>query len=63
MRKNLIKFLFLTLIAGLSRTAGHAEDFALKSNVLYWGTTTPNLSAELGVAPKWTIELMGAYNP
>lgn len=39
------------------------QEVALKTNALYWATTTTNLSAEIGVAPKWTVELMGAYNP
>ncbi len=40
-----------------------AQDMALKTNLLYWGTTTPNLSWELGLGKKTSIELTGAFNP
>lgn len=39
------------------------QDFALKTNVAYWATTTLNLGAEVGIAPKMTIDLSGTYNP
>ena len=29
---------------------------ALKTNALYWATTTPNLGLEVRLAPKWTLE-------
>ena len=40
-----------------------AQDFALKTNVLYDATATINLGAEVGLAPKWTFDLSGNYNP
>lgn len=40
-----------------------AQDFALKTNALYWLTTTPNLSAEVGLSRNVTLEIFGAYNP
>lgn len=41
----------------------YAHDFALKTSALGWLTTTTNLAAEVSVAPRWTLELNGAYNP
>lgn len=41
----------------------NAQDFALKTNALYWLTTTPNLSAEIGLSRNVSLELFGAYNP
>lgn len=42
-----------------------AQDrFAVKTNLLYGGyARTPNLGVEIGLAPRWTMELSGAYNP
>ena len=40
-----------------------AQDVALKTNGLYWATTTPNLGLEFALNPKWTVDLSGAYNP
>lgn len=43
--------------------AMHAQEVALKTNLIYWGTTTPNISVEFAMNDKWTAELSGAYNP
>ena len=54
--------IFMSL-GGMYFSATQAQEVALKTNALYWATTSTNLSAEVGVAPKWTVELAGAYNP
>ena len=40
---------------------------SLKTNLVYWAAivpqVTPNLGLEFGIAPKMTINLVGAYNP
>ncbi|MBO7299991.1 MAG: DUF3575 domain-containing protein [Tidjanibacter sp.] len=40
----------------------HAQDWAIKTNLLYDATSTINLGVEVGVAPKWTIDLSGSLN-
>lgn len=40
-----------------------AQEVAVKTNALYWMTTTLNASAEFGLSRKVTLELAGAYNP
>lgn len=40
-----------------------AQNFALKTNILYDATATVNIGAEIGLAPKWTFDLSGNYNP
>ena len=40
-----------------------AQDVALKTNLLFWATTSPNLGMELALAPQWTLDLSAAYNP
>ena len=54
--------LLLLVVAGYSMTA-KAQDVALKTNGLYWATTTPNIGLEVALSPKYTLELAGAYNP
>ncbi len=40
-----------------------AQDVAVKTNLAYWATTTPNLGIEIALAPKWTLDVSGGYNP
>lgn len=40
-----------------------AQEVALKTNLAYWATTTPNLGIEVALAPKWTLDVSGGYNP
>ncbi len=35
----------------------------VKTNLLYWGTTSPNAALEFGLAPKWTLEVGVGWNP
>ncbi len=58
------KTVFLLLFALLmtARTAC-AQDVALKTNSLYWAAATPNIGVEIGLSPKWTLDLGGAYKP
>lgn len=37
--------------------------FAIKTNALYWATTTPNLGIEIGLSKKLTLDISGNYNP
>ena len=40
-----------------------AVSFGLKTNAVYWATTTPNIGAEVRLAPKWTLEAEVGLNP
>lgn len=40
-----------------------AQEWAVKSNLLYDATTTINLGVEMAISPKWTFDLSGNYNP
>ncbi|MDD2594285.1 MAG: DUF3575 domain-containing protein [Bacteroidales bacterium] len=40
-----------------------AQKVGVKSNILYDATTTINLGVEIGLAPKWTLDISGNYNP
>ena len=54
--------LFALLILGGGRTSVSAQKYAVKTNLLYDATATLNLGVEVGVAPKWTVDLSGSYN-
>lgn len=58
--KTVIRSLILPLVLC---TAFHvnasAQNFAIKTNLLYDVTATLNLGAEVGLAPKWTFDLSG----
>lgn len=51
----------IMLLMGAQRS--FAQSIALKTNALYWATTTFNAGAEIRVAPKWTVGLTAGYNP
>lgn len=57
MKKILIPLMLLFSMAAF------AQDFAIKSNLAYWATTTLNAGVEIGLAPKMTLDLIGTYNP
>lgn len=39
-----------------------AQQVALKTNALYWATTTPNIAVEWAVTPRITLNLPVSYN-
>ena len=45
------------------RTQTYLPKFAIKTNALYWATSTPNLGFEVGLAKKLTLDVSGNYNP
>ncbi|MCL2561748.1 MAG: DUF3575 domain-containing protein [Rikenellaceae bacterium] len=59
---------FLLAIGGAFLLFGNAhnakaQDFAIKTNLLYWATTTMNLQVEFGLGERTTLELGGNWNP
>lgn len=59
--KTVLKGMAVMLIASFAHTA-HSQ-VAIKSNLLYDATTTPNLGIEIGVSKKNTIQLTYSLNP
>lgn len=55
----------LLVLAGLLLFCTHstAQIVGVKTNLLYWGTTTPNLGLEFGLGRRTTLDLVGTYNP
>lgn len=46
----------------LGALPGMAQDWALKTNLLYDAVLSPTVSIEAGLAPKWSAELSGTLN-
>lgn len=61
MKQRLI-VLFILSIIGI-RLSAVAQDVALKTNALYWATTTINGALEFATSHKVTVDIAGAYNP
>lgn len=58
--KNMKRILLLwMLFVSISLSA---QDWAVKTNLLYDVTATINLGAEIGLAPKWTLDLSANCN-
>lgn len=56
----------LTLVVAFlvcSTIASQAQDFAIKNNVLYDATLTPNIGAEVALSRKSTFQLSYSLNP
>lgn len=60
MKRSFIITATLLLVMAVS---GYAQKAAIKTNALYWASTTPNLGVEFALAERWTLEVAGGYNP
>lgn len=60
MKKYLI---FVLLLVMAFPSAVKAQKVGLKTNALYWATTTPNIGAEVAVGDRFSFYLEGGYNP
>ncbi|MDY4811200.1 MAG: DUF3575 domain-containing protein [Muribaculaceae bacterium] len=58
---TVFKGLMISAFLAISANAS-AQKVAVKTNLLYDAFASPNIGAELGVAPKWTVELSGNFN-
>lgn len=59
MKKIIIALCVVLLFGGIVE----GQDIAVKTNLLYDLTLTPNLSLEMGIAPRGSVELYGGWNP
>lgn len=53
--------LALCLLCGASATM-RAQDVGLKTNILYDALLSPTLGVEVGLAPKWSLDISGTVN-
>ncbi|MDO4758177.1 MAG: DUF3575 domain-containing protein [Rikenellaceae bacterium] len=60
------RFLAILVLVGFATLLpidrAHGQDVAVKTNLLYDATRTINLGLEVGLAPRWTIDISGNYN-
>lgn len=57
-----LKF-YIPLLLGLIFSFGvKAQNLAVKTNLLYDATATVNAGVEVGLAPKWTLDVSGNFN-
>lgn len=61
-RRTLVRLLPFAMIA-LSVATARAQDISLKTNLLYWSTTTPNLGAEMRLGRKTSAQVFFGLNP
>ena len=63
--KNLRKTMMVVLTILLTGNIGiaRAQQVALKTNLLYDATTTPNIGAEMGIGKKSSVQLFYGLNP
>ena len=59
---NKISIYLIITITLLSVFPMKGQHVALKSNLLYWSTTTPNMGFEFRMGKKLSLDLWGAYN-
>ena len=64
MRRSHIFILVLAVTAlfSLSEKPAAAQVVGIKTNLLYDATATINAGIEVGIAPRWTIDLSGNFN-
>lgn len=53
--------LLAIVIAGMSQTAW-AQDVAVKTNLFADAFLSPNLGMEIGLAPRWSLDVSGQFN-
>lgn len=57
------KILLSLLLAGCCWFGAAAQQVAVKTNLLYWAATTPNLGAEVALSKHSTIGMTANWNP
>jgi len=59
--KKYLSLCVVMLLAGIGYNAS-AQNIALKTNLVTDGLMSPNLGLEIGLAPKWTLDVSGQFN-
>ncbi len=61
--KKTLRLIIAVFVFASAAQAAMAQEVALKTNLLYDATTTPNLGIEVGVGKKNTLQLFYGLNP
>lgn len=62
MKKRLLLFIILSVFC-CCRFVAAAQVIALKTNLLADAALSPDVGIEAALAPRWTLDLHGSYNP
>ena len=62
MLKSIKKLALIAVLLTAFSTSGKAQVVGLKTNLLYDATATVNLGLEVGLAPRWSLDLSGNFN-
>ena len=63
-KTDMMKKLFATmLLTGFCWLGASAQQVAVKTNLLYWAATTPNIGIDIAVGKHSTIGMTANYNP
>lgn len=62
MTKPLITRVIAAVILAFSAMTANAQDWAVKTNILYDATLTINAGVEHQLAPRWSVDLSGNFN-
>lgn len=54
--------LLFSLLMGGGVSQVRAQDWAIKTNIVYDATATVNIGAEVGLAKRWTLDISGNLN-
>lgn len=60
---NIVRKFILLIAVALATVDADAQSMGLKTNLLYWGTTTPNLGFEIQTGRKHTASVFYGLNP
>ena len=58
--KKRLHIIIICLLLGT--TSAFAQKASVKTNLIWDGLATINLGTEIGIAPRWTIDISGNYN-
>ena len=61
-RKTHLIFPLILLLITTANLNLHAQDVAVKTNLLYDATATINAGVEVAIAPRWTLDISGNFN-
>lgn len=57
-----LKSILAAIVICLAGALPAKAQVAVKTNLLYDAALTPNLGVEIGLAPRWSLDLSGSYN-
>ncbi|WP_298548796.1 DUF3575 domain-containing protein [uncultured Parabacteroides sp.] len=60
--KNILKKFAWFCLLFCTLSVAYGQEVAVRTNALYWLTTTPNFGVEMALGRKWSFEASGNYN-